>query len=375
MNGRVLCLNSGGTISSFETANGLEPKAGNGFISLLRSSPQICDAAAESPLPLVDAEAMKPHKVYPPVVTPLRTPEGVQVAFELLELERFIESSELRDSDMITISQIIRDHWDLFDGFVVLHGTDTLAYTASFLSFVFAGAGKPIVLTGAQIPLSRPRSDAWSNIIESLLIAGTLPYSGVGLAFNHQLLCATRAKKASPEKFSAFKTPLAPPLIEFNVNIEISPLLPPRHSKPLPPALALKSDLRILSVFLYPGMYGDAIQAQLDAVPECKALIVSAFGMGHLPIKEGAGVLKVLEGAIKRGVMVVLLSQCFAPNVEAAYSLGRVLEDIGVISGRDMTHEAAYTKLLWIFSQDDLDSAAKTQLFLTPVAGEMKALV
>lgn len=118
-----------------------------------------------------------------------------------------------------TIASLVSENWDLYEGFIILSGTDTLAYTASILTFLFTHPGKPILVTGAQIPLSQPRSDGWTNLLDSLYVAGVLNFAGVGVVFHHTVLQGCRATKASANLFNAFQTPCVPPLINLNVKI------------------------------------------------------------------------------------------------------------------------------------------------------------
>ena len=126
-----------------------------------------------------------------------------------------------------TIASLVSENWDLYEGFIILSGTDTLAYTASILTFLFTHPGKPILVTGAQIPLSQPRSDGWTNLLDSLYVAGVLNFAGVGVVFHHTVLQGCRATKASANLFNAFQTPCVPPLINLNVKISACHSTPP----------------------------------------------------------------------------------------------------------------------------------------------------
>ena len=143
----------------------------------------------------------------------------MRVEYEILDLDKHMDSSEMTPAEWNTIATLVSDNWDRYQGFIILSGTDTLAYTASILTFLFTHPGKPILVTGAQIPLSQPRSDGWSNLLDSLYVAGVLNFAGVGVVFNHQVFQGCRATKASANLFNAFSTPCVPPLINLNVKI------------------------------------------------------------------------------------------------------------------------------------------------------------
>ncbi|WWC64994.1 uncharacterized protein I303_107608 [Kwoniella dejecticola CBS 10117] len=374
----ICCIGTGGTIASEPTAGGLAPTRQDTFFRRIRSHPSLTspahfDSSSVSFSSPVHTVQVGKNVKYPKLITPELDDNGISVEYEILDLDRHLDSSEMTPSEWNIIAELVHQNWDNYDGFVILSGTDTLAYTAAILSFLFNKAGKPIIVTGAQIPLSRPRSDGWTNILDSLFVTGTLDFAGVGIVFNHQLLKGTRATKSSPNLFGAFTTPCVPPLINFNVKItyDTSAPLPKRSSNPLPPLLRLLTDPSVLSMHIYPGMTGSLLEAQIAAVPTCKAVIISAYGSGNLPINEHSGVLQSLKRMVEKEILVVVISQCGIPNVYPLYTQGRTLLSIGVLPGYDLMHEAAFAKLIWLVSRPELSFKERQELFETPIAGEM----
>ncbi|KAL7420925.1 hypothetical protein Q5752_004879 [Cryptotrichosporon argae] len=379
---RVLVLSTGGTIASEPSPQGYapmaEPLARDAFYRRIRRHPQLSSAPLPHPHPAhgdaAEDEVVKTpvgrHLRYPALRTPELDEKGAVVEYEILDLENHMDSSEMGPGDWNKIAELVNEHWAEYEGFVVLSGTDTLAYTASVLSFLFADAGKPIIITGAQIPLREPRSDGWQNLLESLFVAGTLPFAGVGVVFFHQVLQGCRSTKSSPNLLNAFSTPCVPPLITMNVKINMQPNLPGR-SRARPTVIPLIPTPTVLSCAIYPGITGAVLSAQIESMPACRAVIITAFGSGNLPVKEETGVLQALEEAVKRGVLVVVISQCHIPNIYPLYALGVKLLSIGVLPGYDMTHEAAFAKLIWLVSRTDLTFEQRQEMFVTPLVGEM----
>ncbi|KAM0751826.1 putative asparaginase, partial [Meredithblackwellia eburnea MCA 4105] len=376
--GRVLCINTGGTISSFDSPEGLAPVGGSRFHALLRSNPQICDLSAPQEASLLNSSDFVQGRVLESITTPIHLADGRPLVVDMLELVRFIESPEITVQDYNQLIDLIKNNWDCYNGFIILHGTDTLAYTASVLGYVFHKVGKPIVLTGSQesqIPISCARSDGWGNFVESCVAAGTLDWSGVGVVFQHRLLNGTRATKVSPNLLAAMESPNFPPVAEFNVNITMAKSAARSHRRPVSPVsiVGISTKTRIRVCHIYPGISGSALRAQIENDNCCEAVILAAFGSGNVPISPESGFLTAVKWAIKRGVFVVVVSQCRYPDVIPIYPLGRMLLSIGVVPGYDLTLEAAFGKILWLFSQD-LTTEERSRLFQTPIANDLTAI-
>ncbi|HYO62862.1 MAG TPA: type I asparaginase [Pyrinomonadaceae bacterium] len=289
--------------------------------------------------------------------------------------ERLLDSTDMTPRDWAEIALYIRGRYDAYDGFVVLHGTDTMAYTASALSFMFEGLRKPIILTGSQVPLAEVRNDARENLITSLIIAGNygLPRPEVCLYFGRKLLRGCRAVKTSADGFAAFESPNFPALAAVGVDIEyntnVSP--PPAGDGTDAAVLGVQefSEMTIGALRIFPGINGAMVRALLQSEP--KGLVLEAYGAGNVP--GGAGYedfMDALREAVERRVVIVDCTQCLRGGVRIdlyATGPGRV----GVVSGADMTAEAALTKLFYLFSRPEATPAAVRRELQRNLRGEL----
>jgi L-asparaginase len=268
--------------------------------------------------------------------------------FTIHEYQPLIDSSNMTPADWQRIADDIDKNYHAYDGFVVLHGTDTMAYTSSALSFMFENLSKPIIVTGSQIPFSQLRSDGQVNLLNSLFIAANYPISEVGLFFNNRLFRGNRSIKAYADGFNAFDSPNMSPLLEAGINIKV---LAGKISESTADNVSLSSitPQPIGVVHLYPGISAELIKNIIKQ--PVKALIIRSYGVGNAPQDEA--LLDCLAKAHQQGIIIVNCSQCIKGTVNMdGYATGVSLSQCGVISGADMTLEATLTKLHYLLSQN-----------------------
>jgi L-asparaginase len=288
--------------------------------------------------------------------------------FVINEYKPLIDSSDMAPSDWQRIADDIKQNYANYDGFVVLHGTDTMAYTSSALSFMFENLSKPIIVTGSQIPLTQLRSDGQVNLLNALYIAANYPINEVSLFFNNKLLRGNRCIKAYADGFNAFDSPNMPPLLEAGIQIKVI-------AGQLD--LVSTSDVQVCQItpqpigviHLYPGISSKLIENVL--LQPVKALILLSYGVGNAP--QDPALLDCLARATAEGIVIVNCSQCIKGMVNMeGYATGSALSRCGVISGKDMTLEAALTKLHYLLSQAH-DYQAICQLMQQDLRGELSA--
>lgn len=293
---------------------------------------------------------------------------------EVLSIDPPIDSSAIKPESWCELVRIIERRYESYDGFVVLHGTDTMAYTASALSFMLKGLRKPIIITGSQLPIGRLRTDGKENLITALEIAGAKCPDGsprvreVCVLFQNYLMRGNRTSKVSADQFRAFESHNYPKLAYAGIDIRYNSnfIHCPKASEAL--EVYTQIDSRVVVLKLFPGISPTVVSTILG-IEGLRAVVLETFGSGNAP--DEAWFIDILKGAIERGIIIVNVTQCVTGSVDMnRYATGRKLRELGIISGMDMTTEAALTKLMVLLGQG-FDEEHLRHLIASPIRGEM----
>ncbi len=268
---------------------------------------------------------------------------------EVIQFDPLLDSSNMAVPEWNAIGRAIDANYARFDGFVILHGTDTMSYSASALAFMLEGLDKPVIFTGAQIPLCELRSDGRSNIVAAILIAAEARVREVCIYFDGQLLRGCRSTKISSDRLAAFTSPNFEPLARVGIRIEYND----QGEKPEEKGGLVFhpfDEIPVGIIKMFPGIQVDIFESVMTE--QLRGVVLETFGAGNIPSSSSGALIPIIEKAYRNGTLIVVCSQCMQGSVTlGAYETSQSLRDIGAVTGGDMTTECAMTKLIYLFSR------------------------
>lgn len=322
-----------------------------------------------------------------PVLQALTPFDFSQILEEVPELSKFayridsytfdplIDSSDVEPSLWIALAELIQERYDEYDGFVILHGTDTMAYSASALSFMTKGLTKPVIFTGSQLPIGTPRTDGKENLISSVEIAAAKDKDGhaivpeVCICFDNMLIRGNRSRKINSDHFRAFRSENFPPLAEAGINIRYNTQLIRRPEDwNARPEFFKNLDTRVSILKIHPGITPQVVRDILCG-KETRAVILETYGAGNAPSKDWF--ISIIREASEMGKILLNVTQCIAGSVNMdIYATGKSLKEAGVMNGYDSTTESALAKLFHLLGTYGTDEEVKARLE-TDLRGEI----
>ncbi|KAF5926467.1 hypothetical protein HPG69_018370 [Diceros bicornis minor] len=351
---RLLAVYTGGTIGMRSERGVLIP--GRGLAAVLRTLPMFHDEEHAQACGLPEDTLVLP---------PARPDQ--RILYTVLECQPLFDSSDMTITEWVQIAQTIERHYEQYDGFVVIHGTDTMAFAASVLSFVLENLQKTVILTGAQVPIHALWNDGRENLLGALLMAGQYVIPEVCLFFQNQLFRGNRVTKVDARRFAAFCSPNLPPLAVVGADVIITRELVRKVRGPerLVVHSSMERDVGLLR--LYPGIPAALVRAFLQ--PPLKGVVMETFGSGNGPTKPD--LLQELRAAAERGLVIVNCTHCLQGAVTSDYAAGMAVAGAGIVSGFDMTSEAALAKLSYVLGQPGLSLDSRKELLARDLRGEM----
>ncbi len=364
---RVLIIMTGGTICMKRSPNGFVPA--RGFLeSGMAPRPSFNDGSQPSDIPVMVDEGVE--ESLRSLRTPISTYEK-HIRYTVYEFEELLDSSSINADGWTHIAETVFRNYRSFDAFVILHGTDSLAYTCSALSFMLQNLGKPVILTGSQAPMLELQNDATDNLLGSLIIAGHFMIPEVCLFFHHKLFRGNRTTKVSASDFAAFASPNFPPLatissLKTHVSWEL--IYRPTTIKPFSIQTSRASG-HVACLRIFPGIQPEMVDAVLR-LEGLQGLVLETFGAGNAPGGPDGALTKVFADAVKRGIVIVSVTQCMTGTVSPLYEPAMILKRAGVIPGHDMSSEAALAKLSYLLALPGMETEEIIKQMATSLRGE-----